>query len=97
VDNRQKVWHTHEKLTEYMQLKKKEDQRVDGSVLFRRGNKIIKEGRGREEPGSKRGEEGENVGQIRCGRRWGRSIECQEIEWRCVAVGDGERGGGGRH
>ena len=35
----------------HMKLKRKEDQRVDASVLLRRGNKIIMGGRGREEPG----------------------------------------------
>jgi hypothetical protein len=30
---------------------------------------------------------------IRYGKRWGRSIEGQEIEQRCVAMGDGELGG----
>jgi hypothetical protein len=29
-----------------MKLKRKEDQRVDASFLFRRGNNIIKESRG---------------------------------------------------
>jgi hypothetical protein len=29
---------------------------------------------------------------IRCRRIWGRNTEGQEIEWRCVAVGDGELG-----
>ena len=33
-------------LTDHMKLKKKEDQRVDASVLLRRGNKIIKGRRG---------------------------------------------------
>jgi hypothetical protein len=47
-----------------MKFKRKEDQRVDASVLFRRGNKIIKvsrvwegHGRKRREGGGKRGEE----------------------------------------
>ena len=34
----------------------------------------------------------EKGNRIRCGRRWGRSTEGQEIEQRCVAVGDGELG-----
>jgi len=38
-----------------MKLKKEEDQSVDASVLLRRGNKIIMEGRGRERPGRERG------------------------------------------
>ena len=36
-----------------MKLKRKEDQRVDASVLLRRGNKIIKGSRGSEELGRK--------------------------------------------
>jgi hypothetical protein len=32
-------------LTDHMKPKKKEDQNVDASVLFRRGNKIIMGGR----------------------------------------------------
>ena len=35
-------------LTDYMKLKKKEDQSADALVLPRRGNKIIMEGRRRE-------------------------------------------------
>jgi hypothetical protein len=42
-------------LTNYMKLKKKEDQSVDASVLLRRRNKIVMEGREREEPGRERG------------------------------------------
>ena len=41
-------------LTDHMKLKKKEDQRVDASVLLRRGNKIIKGSRGWEGLGRKR-------------------------------------------
>ena len=32
-----------------MKLKKKKDQNVDASVLLRRGNKIVIEGRGRKD------------------------------------------------
>ena len=39
-----------------MKLKKKEDQRVDASVLLRRGNKILTEGREWVGLGQKRGE-----------------------------------------
>jgi hypothetical protein len=42
-------------LMDHMKLKRKEEQRVDASVLLRRGNKIIK-GRGWEGLGKKRGE-----------------------------------------
>jgi hypothetical protein len=41
-------------LTDHMKLKRNEDQRVDASVLLRRGNKIIKLSRGREGLGRKR-------------------------------------------
>ena len=50
-------------LANHIKLKRKEDQRVDASVLLRRGNKIIKGSRGWEGLGRKRrqGEEkGEN-------------------------------------
>ena len=40
---------------DHMKLKRKEDQRVDVSVLLRRGDKIIKGSRGWEGLGSKRG------------------------------------------
>jgi hypothetical protein len=53
-----------------IKLKKKENQSVDASVLLKRGNKIIMEGRGREGGG-------------RCGKRQGRSTEDQEFEWMC--------------
>jgi hypothetical protein len=47
-----------------MKLKRKEDQRVDASVLLRRGNKIIKGNGGWQELGRKRegggGKEGQN-------------------------------------
>ena len=47
-------------LMDHMKLKRKEDQRVDASVLLRRGNKIIKGSRGWEGLGRKRrGEMGE--------------------------------------
>jgi hypothetical protein len=39
---------------DHMKLKRKEDQRVDASVLLRRGNKIIKGSRGWEGLGRKR-------------------------------------------
>ena len=42
-------------LTDHMKLKKQEDQRVDASVLLRRGNNIIKESRRWERLGRKRG------------------------------------------
>jgi hypothetical protein len=48
---------------------------------FRRGNKIITGGRGREGPGWERGEEGKRGGRIRYGERQERSSEGQENEW----------------
>ena len=36
--------------------------------------------------------EGKKRGRIRYGRRWRRCTEGQEIEQRCVAMGDGELG-----
>ena len=44
---------------DHMKLKRKEDQRVDASVLLRRGNKIIKGSRGWEGLCRKRREGGE--------------------------------------
>jgi hypothetical protein len=41
-------------LTDHRKLKKEEDQSVDASVLLRRGNKIITEGRGWEGLGRRR-------------------------------------------
>jgi hypothetical protein len=55
-------------LTDHMKLKNKEDQNVDASVLLRRGNEIIKGGRGREELGRDREERGERKDRIRCER-----------------------------
>jgi hypothetical protein len=63
---------------------------VNASVLFRRDNKLITGGRGRERirrgsgGGAKRGY------RIRCGRRQGRNTEGQEIEQRYISVADGE-------
>ena len=50
-------------LMDHMKLKRKEDQRVDASVLLRRGNKIIKGSRGWEGLGRKRRGGGEKEGQ----------------------------------
>jgi hypothetical protein len=64
-------------LTDHMKLKRKEDQRIDASVLLRKGNKIIKGSREWERLGRKRRGGG---GKIRHGRRWRRCTEGQEIE-----------------
>ena len=53
----------------HMKLKRKDDQRVDASVLLRRRNKIIKGSRGWEGCGRKRRGEGKKRGRIRYGRR----------------------------
>jgi hypothetical protein len=42
-------------LTNHMELKKKENQSIDVSILRTRGDKIITRGRGREGPVRKRG------------------------------------------
>ena len=42
--------------------------------------------------GGREEEEGKKRGRIRYGRRWRRCTEGQEIEQRCVAMGDGELG-----
>jgi hypothetical protein len=65
---------------------------LDAPILCKSGNKIITEGRGREGPGRERGGGGNKGGKIRFGKRQERSTEGQEIEQRCVAVGDGELG-----
>jgi hypothetical protein len=55
--------------TDHMKFKKRKDQNVDDSVLLRRGNKILMEGRGWEGIGRKRGRGGEEVGKVRYERR----------------------------
>jgi hypothetical protein len=72
-----------------MKLKRKEDQRVDASVLLRRKNKIIKGSRGWEGLSKKRGGRGETEGQ---NHLWKRFTEGHQIEQRCVAMVDGELG-----
>jgi hypothetical protein len=60
---RQRTWNKHNKIIcvyDHMKLKRKEDQRVDASVLLRRGNNIIKASRGL---GRKRGRGGGKEGQ----------------------------------
>ena len=56
-------------LTDHMKLKRKEDQRVDASVLLRRGNNIIKGSRRWEGLGWKRGRGGKKRGKIRYEKR----------------------------
>ena len=51
-------------LTDQMKLMKKEDQRVDASVLFRRWNKVLTGGRGWEGLGRKREGGGERVWKV---------------------------------
>jgi hypothetical protein len=61
---------------------------MGASLLLRRGNKINRGDRGREELGREERWGGERGSMIRCGRRWGTCAEGQEIEQRCTAVGD---------
>jgi hypothetical protein len=56
------------------------------------GNKIITGERGLEGLGRKKGEGEEKGARIRCGRRQRRHTEGQEIEQRCVAMGERELG-----
>jgi hypothetical protein len=70
-----------------MKLKKIEEQCVDTFILFRRGNKIIKGGRGKDEPRREKGVEGKR----RQDQMWeemvvGRSTEGQKIEQSYIAV-----------
>jgi hypothetical protein len=76
---------------DHMKLKRKEDLKVEASVLLRRGNKIrevegVRDLEGREEG------EGKKKERIRFGRRWRRCTEGHEIEQRHLAMGDGELG-----
>jgi hypothetical protein len=57
------------KLTDHMNVKKKGNQRVDASILLRRGNKIIKGIRGWKGLGRKKRGGWEKRGRIRYGRR----------------------------
>jgi hypothetical protein len=67
---------------DHMKLKREEDQRVDASVLLRRGNKVIKGRRGWEGIGGKRrgrGKEGKNqvweeMGNVQKVRKLNRSV-----------------------
>ena len=78
-----------------MKLKKREDQSADAPDLLRKGSKRITGGKGWEGLGRKRGREEEKSGEgIRCGRRQGRCTE--EIEQRCLAMGDREWGAANR-
>jgi hypothetical protein len=58
-------------LMDHMKIKRKKDQRVDASVLLRRGVgwKVIKENRWREGLGRKRRGEGKKSRRIRYGSR----------------------------
>jgi hypothetical protein len=75
-----------------MKLNRKEDQRVDASVLLTRGNKIIMGSKGWEDLGGREEGEGKKRGRIRHGRGWWRCAEDLEIEQRYVAMGSGEQG-----
>jgi hypothetical protein len=73
-------------LTDHRKLKKKEDQSVNASILLRRWNKIIMEGRVRKGTRRERGK----GSRLRYGKTQERSTESQEIEQKYEAVGDGE-------
>ena len=79
-------------LTDYMKLKKKEDQIIDASALLRRENKIIMGGRGWEGLGRNRGGGWEKGDRNRCGRKFGICTEGLEIKQRSIAIQDGELG-----
>jgi hypothetical protein len=76
-------------LTDHMKLKKKEDQRVNMLVLYRRGKKIILGGRGGKGSGSERGGERKKRGRDQMQEEIG---EGQEFERKYIAVMDGELG-----
>jgi hypothetical protein len=78
-------------LTEHIKLKRKEEKRVDTSVLLRRGNKIINGNGGCDVLGRKRRGGGEKMGRFRFWKRL-RCIECQEVEQSWVAMWDEELG-----
>jgi hypothetical protein len=65
---------------------------LDSSVLFRRGNKIIKGIRGWGYLGGREEREGKKRGRTEYRRRWRSCSEGQETEQKCVAMRDGELG-----
>ena len=77
--------------TDHIELRRKEDQSVDASILHREGNRMIweVEGGGTWEEERKGMEKG---GKIRYWRDQKRSTKDQEIESKYIAVGDEELG-----
>ena len=73
---------------DHMKLKRKEDQRVDASVLLRRRNKIIKASREWRDLGGREEGVGEKEGKNQVWEE--KMYRGQEIEQRCVAMRDGE-------
>ena len=65
---------------------------MDISILFRRRNKVITEGRGREELGEKKEGKGKKGCRITYEKRQKRSTEGQEIEQSYIAMEDGYLG-----
>ena len=59
---------------------------------YSEGEKLIMGGGRRERSVREREGRKEKKGSIRGGRKHERSTECQEFEWRFVAIGDGELG-----
>jgi hypothetical protein len=76
--------------TDCMKLKKKEDQRVNVSVLLRRENKIIKGNRRWEGLGRKRREREGKDEKSQVWEEMEEITEGQNIEQRCVAMGNRE-------
>jgi hypothetical protein len=74
-----------------MKLKRKDKQRVDASILLRRGNKIIKGSREWERLSRKRtgGREG-NRGREGKNQVWEEIKEMYRGSGNCIAMGDGE-------
>jgi len=76
-----------------MKLKRKEDQRVDASVLLRRRNKIIKGSRGWEGLGRREEKERKRGAGSSMGGDGGDGQRVRKLKQRCVAMGDGETRG----
>jgi hypothetical protein len=89
----QTVWNTHDTTHRPYETQEEGILKCRGFSPTHRWKKIILGGRGREGSWRERGGGGKKDVRVRCGRRWGRTTEGEEFEWRCVAEGDGELGG----
>jgi hypothetical protein len=77
-------------MIQHTDCNKKEGPSLDGSILLRRGKKIITRCRGRERSGLESGGRGENGNKIWYGERGveqERSPEGKENEWKYAASG----------